>query len=186
MRAKVKNGIGLLINAYQLAAICVLVWLLIVAISLFLTEPAHGATIVTNPTSQTAGDEEMQHSQLAAARAHKNPQAILAAARLIFVRSDTGYMKRKSLEGALQHRRDFQQLGFVITKDQNDADLWIEVERLPFTIEFPFTVIDSKTHIVVASGKVGSLFGTVYGKIADSFVKQARAAREPLPQKAKP
>ena len=40
MRAGVRNGIGLLINAYQLAAICVLLWLLIVAISLFLTEPA--------------------------------------------------------------------------------------------------------------------------------------------------
>jgi hypothetical protein len=186
MRAKVKNGIGLLINAYQLAAICVLIWLLIVAIALFLTEPAHGATVVSRPTSQATSDEDAQRSQLAAARAHKNPQAILAAARLIFVRSDTGYMKRKSLESALQRRRDFQQLGFVITKDQNDADLWIEVERLPFTIEFPFTVIDSKTHIVVASGKVGSLFGTVYGKIADSFVKQARAVREPLSQKAKP
>src|SRR6185369_16480406 len=107
MRAKVKNGIGLLINAYQLAAICVLIWLLIVAISLFLTEPAHGATMVTNTPSQATDDEEVQRSQLAAARAHKNPQAILAAARLIFVRSDTGYMKRKSLEGALQHRRDF-------------------------------------------------------------------------------
>jgi hypothetical protein len=186
MRAKVKNGIGLLINAYQLAIICVLIWLLIVAIALFLTEPAHGATIVTNATSQATSDEDAQRNQLAAARAHKNPQAILAAARLIFVRSDTGYMKRKSLESALQRRRDFQQLGLAITKDANDADLWIEVERLPFTIEFPFTVIDSKTHIVVASGKVGSLFGTVYGKIADSFVKQARAAREPLPQKAKP
>ncbi len=186
MRAKVKNGIGLLINAYQLAALCVLIWLLIVAIALFLTEPAHGATLVTNTTSQATSDEEAQHNQLAAARAHKNPQAILAAARLIFVRSDTGYMKRKALESALQRRRDFQQLGLVITKDANDADLWIEVERLPFTIEFPFTVIDSKTHIVVASGKVGSLFGTVYGKIADSFVKQARAAREPLPQKTKP
>src|SRR5690349_11559145 len=185
MRAKVKNGIGLLINAYQLAAICVLIWLLIVAIALFLTEPAHGATLVTRPAAQASGDEDAQRSQLAAARAHKNPQAILATARLIFVRSDTGYMKRKALESALQRRRDFQQLGFVITKDQNDADLWIEVERLPFTIEFPFTVIDSKTRIVVASGKVGSLFGTVYGKIADSFVKQARAAREPLSPKAK-
>ena len=56
MRAKVKNGIGLLINAYQLAAICVLIWLLIVAIALFLTEPAHGATIVMNVTSQSRAE----------------------------------------------------------------------------------------------------------------------------------
>lgn len=180
MRAGVRNGIGLLINAYQLAAICVLLWLLIVAISLFLTEPARGAT------RQAAGDEDAQRHQLAAARLHKDPQAILAAARLVYVRSDTGYMKRKSLEGALQGRREFQQLGLVITKDSGDADLWIEVERLPFTVEFPFTVIDSKTRVVVASGKVSSLFGTVYGKIADSFIKQARAARTPQPQKAKP
>jgi hypothetical protein len=185
MRAKVKNGIGLLINAYQLAIICVLIWLLIVAIALFLTEPAHGATIVMKATSQVTDDNEAQRRQLAEARAHKNPQAILAAARLIFVRSDTGYMKRKSLESALQSRREFQQLGLAITKDPNDADLWIEVERLPFTVEFPFTVIDSKTRIVVASGKVGSLFGTVYSKIADSFIKQASAARAPAPP-AKP
>jgi len=38
MRARVRNGIGLLINAYQLAAICVLLWLLIVAIALFICE----------------------------------------------------------------------------------------------------------------------------------------------------
>ncbi|MFL6216487.1 MAG: hypothetical protein ACJ74J_21570 [Blastocatellia bacterium] len=186
MRARVKNGIGLLINAYQLAALCVLIWLLIVAVSLFLTEPTHGATRVSHAQSQAAGDEEAQRANhLATARAQKNPQAILAVARLIFVRSDSAYMSRKSLEGALQHRRDFQELGFVITKDADDAELWIEVDRLPFTIEFPFTVIDSKTRIVVASGKVGSLFGTVYGKIADSFMKQARAARQTQPAKTK-
>ena len=187
MRTGVKNGIGLLINAYQLAALCVLVWLLIVAVSLFLTEPAHGATRLCHTQSQAAGDEEAQRvNQLAAARAHKNPQAILAVARLVYVRSDTSYMSRKSLEGALQHRRDFQDLGFVITKEADDAELWIEVDRLPFTVEFPFTVIDSKTRIVVASGKVGSLLGTVYGKIADSFMKQARAARQSPPAKMRP
>ena len=186
MRTGVKNGIGLLVNAYQLAALCVLVWLLIVAVSLFLTEPARGATRVGQAQSQAAGDEDGQReSQLAAARGRKNPRAILAAARLVYVHSDTSYMSRKSLEGALQHRRDFNDLGFVITKRAEDAELWIEVDRLPFTVEFPFTVIDSKTRIVVASGKVGSLFGTVYGKIADSFVKQARAARQFPPAKAK-
>src|SRR5512144_3144746 len=99
MRTGVKNGIGLLINAYQLAALCVLVWLLIVAISLFLTEPARGATCISHTQPQAAGDEEAQRvNQLAAARAHKNPQAVLAVARLVYVRSDTSYMSRKSLE----------------------------------------------------------------------------------------
>ena len=187
MRGNVKNGIGLLINAYQLAALCVLIWLLIVAVSLFLTEPAHGATGVSLVTPQAAAAEETQRmNQLAAARAQKNPRAILAVARLVYVRSDTAYMSRKSLEGALQHRRDFQEMGFAITKDADDAELWIEVDRLPFTVEFPFTVIDAKTRIVVASGKVGSLFGTVYGKIANSFAKQARAARQAAPPTGKP
>src|SRR5262249_31648682 len=186
MRGNVKNGIGLLINAYQLGAICVLIWLLIVAIALFLTEPAQGATMAPRRVVQAVADEDAQRNQLAAARAHKDPQAILATARLVYVRSDTGYMSRKSLESALQRRKDFQQLGFVITKAPEDADLWIEVDRLPFTVEFPFTVIDAQTRIVVASGKVGSLFGTVYGKIADSFVKQARAVRTPAPPRTKP
>ena len=60
MRARVKNGIGLLINAYQLAALCVLIWLLIVAVSLFLTEPARGTTRISHAQSQAAGDAESQ------------------------------------------------------------------------------------------------------------------------------
>lgn len=185
MRAKVKNGIGLLINAYQLAAICVLLWLLVVAIALFLTEPARGATRMKDTPPQAAGDEEAQRSRLDAARAHQDPRAILAAARFVCVYSKTAYLKRESLESSLQRSHDFQQLGLAVTKDFEGADLCIEVERLPFTVEFPFTVTDTKTHLVVAGGKVSSLFGTVYGKITSSFVKQARAARAPSPQTAK-
>src|SRR2546421_8576899 len=114
MRAKVKNGIGLLINAYQLAAICVLIWLLIVAIALFLTEPARGATVVMKITSQAADEDSAQRQQLAVARARKDPRAILAAARFVCVRSHTAYMKNESLESSLQRHKDFQQLGYVV------------------------------------------------------------------------
>src|SRR5205085_9141040 len=117
MRAKVKNGIGLLINAYQLAAICVLLWLLVVAIALFLTEPARGATRMKDTPTQAAGDEEAQRSRLDAARAHQDPRAILAAARFICVHSKTAYLKRESLESSLQRSHDFQQLGLAVTKD---------------------------------------------------------------------
>ena len=44
--------LGQLLRPYQK-----LIWLLIVAISLFLTEPAHGATMVTNTTLQATDDE---------------------------------------------------------------------------------------------------------------------------------
>ena len=196
MNANVKNSIGLLVNAYQLAAITVLIWLLIVAIALFVTEPAHGRTRPASGAVQTTerpapgpveagiGKLDSQREALASARARKDPRAILAAARYIFVQSDTVYMRRAALEGSLQHRKEFERLGFVLTEEPLDADLVIRVDRMPFTVEFPFTVADRKTSLVVASGKVSSLLGTVYGKIADSFIKQAQAVRDPAPKKA--
>lgn len=108
----------------------------------------------------------------------KTPKEMLSQARSIFVRSNTGFLKRKTLEDRLLKRKDFQQFGLVITKAEYGADLIMEVDHNHLTFRFPFTVKDSKTSIVVASGNVSSLlFRTVAGKIADSFMKQFKAAR---------
>jgi hypothetical protein len=92
-------------------------------------------------------------------------------------------MKRKSLEAALLDRKGFTELGFVITKEESLADLIladliIDVDHARLQTRFPFSVVDTKTRTVVASGNVSSLFGTVAGKIANSFIKQARKARQ--------
>jgi hypothetical protein len=105
--------------------------------------------------------------------------AILAAARVIYVRSRTVFVKSEVIENELLKRADFQQAGLQITKDPRAADLIMEVRRSNLTIEYPYVVVDARTRLVVASGKVNSLFGTAAGKIAKGFVKQVQKARTP-------
>lgn len=108
----------------------------------------------------------------------KDPSAILARARIISVHSRTVLVKSEVIESELQKRADFQQAGLLLTKDPMAADLIVDVRRANFTTEYPYVVIDSKTKLIVASGKVNSLFGTAAGKIAKGFMKQVLQARK--------
>ena len=93
----------------------------------------------------------------------------------------SAYFKASTLENSLLQQDDFQQWGIVITRDENDADLIIEVGRKVFTTSFIFSVIDPRHKRVVASGRVNSIGGTVEGKITDSFMKKMRSARQLAP-----
>lgn len=117
--------------------------------------------------------------------APKDAASILCKARTILVNSRTGLVKSEVIESALQSRKDFQQSGLLITKDRSTADLTIEVRRSNFTTEYPYVVIDARTRLVVASGKVNSLFGTAAGKIAKGFMQQVEKAREKTGLKTK-
>lgn len=116
-------------------------------------------------------------AQQAATERPTEPAGILAAARTLHVRSRTVLVKSEVIESALGKRTDFQQSGLVLTKDSLSADLTMEVRRSNFTSEYPYVVIDSRTQLIVASGKVNSLFGTAAGKIAKGFMKQVQKAR---------
>jgi hypothetical protein len=77
----------------------------------------------------------------------------------------------------LLQQEEFQQWGLVITREESDADLIIEVGRKVFTTSFIYSVIDPKNKRVVASGRVNSIGGTVEGKITSSFMKKLRSVR---------
>ena len=81
------------------------------------------------------------------------------------------------IEDKLQKRAEFSQLGLVITRDPKVADLILQVHHDHFT-KYVYTAIDARSNIVVASGKLSSLGGTVAGKVANRFLKQVIKARD--------
>lgn len=115
-----------------------------------------------------------------------SPNDVLRSAQTIFIRSKSVYFKASTLENSLLQQDEFQQWGLVITRDENDADLIIEVGRKVFTTSFIYSVIDPRNKRVLASGRVNSIGGTVEGKITSSFMKKLRSVRQaPVSNQAK-
>jgi len=106
-----------------------------------------------------------------------DPVTILRNAKLIYIRKKSVYFKASELENELRKRSEFERWGLLITRNDADADLIIEVGRKIFTSKFIYTVIDPRTDIVVLSGKVDSIGGILATKIAKRFIEQMREAR---------
>lgn len=106
--------------------------------------------------------------------------AALRSAKTIYVKSSSVLVGASVVETKLQKRPEFAQLGLVITRDEATADLILELEHDVFT-KYVYTAIDRRTNIVVASGKLSSLGGTVAGKVAKRFLKQVLQARATAP-----
>jgi hypothetical protein len=113
-----------------------------------------------------------------------SPNDVLRSTQTIFIRSQSVYFKASTLENSLLQQEEFQQWGLVITRDEADADLIIEVGRKVFTTSFIYSVIDPRNRRVITSGRVNSIGGTVEGKITDSFMKKLRSARQVTPAKS--
>jgi len=95
--------------------------------------------------------------------------------RRVFVRSTSLLVGAAVVEDKLLKQPEFRQLGFVLTRDDSDADLILELHHDLFT-KYVFTVVDVKTGVVLLAGKLSSLGGTVAGKVAKRFVKEMPAA----------
>ena len=117
-------------------------------------------------------------SEIAVAQtaATPNPTTALRTARTIYVQSTSILVRQAVIEEKLRSRSEFQQLGLQITRDPAQADLVLELKHDLFTM-YVYTAIDPSTNIVVASGKLSSLGGTVAGKVAKRFLKQVQKAR---------
>ena len=115
--------------------------------------------------------------------AHQNdavrpsPVDTLRSAQTIFIRTKSSYFKPAALEQELLDRSEVQIWGLVISREEANADLIIEVDRKLFTNKFVFSVIDPRTKTVLISGKIGSLGGSVEEQIANGFVKRLQRFR---------
>ena len=98
--------------------------------------------------------------------------------RRVFVRSTSLLVRAAVVEDKLLKRAEFKQLGLVITREESDADLILELRHDLFT-KYVFSVVESRTHTIVASGKLSSLGGTVAGKVAKRFVNDIARTSTP-------
>jgi hypothetical protein len=132
------------------------------------------------PASLTAAARAGQNPETAAAAAtiaRTTPAEALRTAQTIFIRTKSAYFKPAALEQALLDRDEVQTWGLVISRDESDADLIIEVDRKLFTNKFVYSVLDPRTNRVLISGKIGSLGGSVERQIANGFVHRLRHYR---------
>ncbi|HEY2117197.1 MAG TPA: hypothetical protein VGJ51_19005 [Candidatus Angelobacter sp.] len=107
---------------------------------------------------------------------------LVTKARSYYVETDTFYMKREALESSLLGQAEFKAWDLQITGKQELADMVVRVKRVPFSNHFSYTVTDRETDTIVMAGKVDSLAGTVYGRIAKEIVDKMKVLRgDPLP-----
>ena len=113
---------------------------------------------------------------------------LVSRARSYYVETDTFYMKREALESSLLGQAEFKAWNLQITGRQELADMVVRVKRVPFSNHFSYTVTDRETDTIVMAGKVDSLRGTVYGRVAKEIVEKMVALRgKPLAkQEAEP
>ena len=106
---------------------------------------------------------------------------LVSRARSYYVKTDTFYMKREALESSLLGQAEFKAWDLQVTGREELADMVVRVDRIPFSNHFSYTVTDRATETIVMAGKVDSLAGTVYGRIAREIVEKMVALRgDPL------
>lgn len=112
-----------------------------------------------------------------------DPAARLREVKTIYVRSRTSYFGPVQLQNELRKRPELSAWQLLIVDDPKVADSMIEVDRPLFTFIFTFKLIDQKTSVVLASGKVAAWDGNLAAPgLAKEIVKQIKVAR-PLPEK---
>jgi len=112
-----------------------------------------------------------RQSPSSAAIASANPQELLRAAHTLCISTKTMYFTPARLERELAQQKDFSGLGLVVVKDPRVADLLISIDRPSFTYTFTYSVTDSRTSVVLESGKVTAIDGNAAsGKIAKQLV----------------
>jgi hypothetical protein len=111
---------------------------------------------------------------------------LVSRARSFYVETDTFYMKREALESSLLGQPEFKAWDLQITGKLELADMVVHVKRVPFSNHFSYTVSDRNTDTIVMAGKVDSLAGTVYGRIAKEIVEKMIVLRgDPIPRNTK-
>ncbi len=116
------------------------------------------------------------------------PDVVLSTSRSLRVASHTLYFTPFMLERELLSNPDFRSLEIDVVKSDRGGELLVEVDRPIFTYDFTYTVSESHSGIVLATGKVIAIDGPhaaqgISKRLVEDLQK-ARAAHPSQPNQA--
>lgn len=104
-----------------------------------------------------------------------DPAKILRAAHTIFIKPNE-YIDAEYLEYKLDKHPEFEQWKLAFVKNEEKADLVVEVHRT--ALNYIFSVVEPESSIVVAKGKVVAINGLVAAEdIAQVIIKRMKNTR---------
>jgi S1-C subfamily serine protease len=83
-----------------------------------------------------------------------DPAKLLFNSRTLYITSDSNVFKSVQLLNELRKRHEFTDWNLSFVDERDVADLILEVEHVPLTWEFPFSIRHQRTGVVIATGKI--------------------------------
>jgi hypothetical protein len=143
-------------------------------------------TVESTPGQESAPDHRALASTTSGlektpAAQNSGPQDILRGFKSYYIKSDTIYLHRETLQKELQNRPEFSAWELTATEDSKAADVVITI-TLPFlTWEWNYRMAYQQTGTVLGTGKVSAAVEkTVAPQLAAVIVKRIQQVR-PLP-----
>lgn len=83
-----------------------------------------------------------------------DPAKLLVSSRTLYITSSSSMFKSVQLLNELRKRQEFTDWKLSFVDEREVADLILQVEHVPLTWEFPFSIKHQRTGVVIAVGKV--------------------------------
>jgi S1-C subfamily serine protease len=83
-----------------------------------------------------------------------NPAKLLTASKTLYVTSRSNIFKSVQLVNELRKRHEFTDWNLSLVDESEVADVILEIEHVPLTWEFNFSVRHQRTGVIVTAGKV--------------------------------
>lgn len=144
------------------------------------------------PTATRALSPAVPRSQFAAASPPSPPPGVAMTAaqaaegKSVYVHSDTVYLKDEQLHAALAAMPAWQSAGLRLAADRASADLMVDVKRPFLTFDWNWTVRDTRSSALLASGKVTAADGPTAAMPLAQHIVDAIAVPAPAYAAASP
>jgi hypothetical protein len=107
---------------------------------------------------------------------------LLARSRTIFVITDTVFVKKEDMEKYLLRQKELEDYRLHVVQSQKDADLILHIKRIAFTNNFPYSITDRVSSIVLMQGEINAFPSKVPAKIAAALAEKLAEANKPKPE----